>query len=133
VSPGLEYAGAGSRLREGAEGDDDPRQQIARLEPQIEEAAEAAERCRKFILAGKISIAIGAVWLIALAAGALSGLFSLAGATAAFLGGIVAFGSNTMTGRQIAARIKAAEDARSTLIDRIAPYPVAERTAREHH
>lgn len=111
--------------------DDDPREEIARLEAAIEEAAEAAERCRKFILAGKLSTVVGALWMLAAAAGELPGLASLCGATAALLGGIVVFGSNTMTGREIAARIRAAEEARTQLIDRIAPRPVAERTPQD--
>ena len=110
--------------------DDDPRDAIARLEAEIEEAAEAAERCRKFILAGKLSIAIGAVWLLAIALGTLSGPGSLAGATAAFLGGIVVFGSNTMTARQIAARIQAMGQARAQLIDGIALRPIAVHLAK---
>jgi hypothetical protein len=104
--------------------DDGPREEIARLEAEIEEAAEAAERCRKFIAAGKLSIAVGAVWLLGAAFGPLTGLASLAGATAALLGGIVVFGSNTMTARQIVARIHAAEQTRAQLIDGIAPRPV---------
>jgi hypothetical protein len=126
VSPTLKASGgAGSWPREGVE-IDDPREEIARLEAVIEEAAEAAERCRKFILAGKLSTALGVVWMLAAAAGPLAGLASLAGATAALLGGIVVFGSNTMTARQIAARIQAAEDARTQLIDRIALRPIAD-------
>ena len=110
-------------LREG----NDPREEIARLEAMIEEAAEAAERCRKFILAGKLCTIVGAVWLLGATLGPLSGLASLAGGTAAFLGGIVAFGSNTMTARQIAARIQAAEEMRAQLIDGMALQPVAEQ------
>ncbi len=108
----------------------DPREQIVRLEIQIEAAAEAAERCRKFILAGKLSSATGAVWLLAYAFGPLTGLASLAGATAALLGGIVTFGSNTMTLRQILGRIKVAEEMRAQLIDGISLRPIADEVAR---
>jgi hypothetical protein len=112
----------------GASGDpgEDRRDEVARLEAEIEAAAEAGERCRKFILAGKISIAVGAVWLLANAFGLIAGLAPLAGGTAALLGGIVAFGSNTMTARQIAARIQAAEAARAQLIDGMRLRPVAD-------
>jgi hypothetical protein len=125
-------AGVSTTLDYGASADpgEDPRDEIARLEAQIEEAAEAAARCRKFILAGKLSIAIGGVWLLGIAFGPLSGPASLAGATAALLGGIVAFGSNTMTARQIAARIQAAEQTRAQFIDSIAPRPIADQFAR---
>jgi hypothetical protein len=121
-------AGVSTTLDGGAGADpgEDPRDGIARLEAEIEAAAEAAERCRKFILAGKISIAIGAVWLLANAFGLIAGLASLAGGTAALLGGIVAFGSNTMTARQIAARIQGAEAARAQLIDGMRLRPIAD-------
>jgi hypothetical protein len=121
-------AGVSTTLDYGASADPgkDPRDEVARLEAEIEAAAEAAERCRKFILAGKISIAVGAVWLLANAFGLIAGLASLAGGTAALLGGIVAFGSNTMTARQIAARILAAEAARAQLIDGLRLRPVAD-------
>jgi hypothetical protein len=105
------------------------REAIIRLEAEIEAAAEALERCRKFMLAGRISIAVGAVWLLAVIAGPLAGLASLAGATAALLGGIVVFGSNTMTAREVAARIQRAEDMRTQLINALAPLPVAGNNA----
>lgn len=97
--------------------DDGTREAIRRLEADIEAAADTLERCRKFILAGKLSVVIGALWLLAMIFGLLSGLGSLAGATAALLGGIVVFGSNTMTARETAARIRTAEDLRRRLID----------------
>jgi hypothetical protein len=100
--------------------DGDPREAIRRLEAEIETAADTLERCRKFILTGKLSVVIGALWLLAMIFGLLSGLGSLAGATAALLGGIVVFGSNTMTARETAARIQAAEDLRRRLIDSVA-------------
>jgi hypothetical protein len=100
--------------------DGDPREAIRRLEAEIETAADVLERCRKFILAGKLSVVIGALWLVAMIFGLLSGLGSLAGATAALLGGIVVFGSNTMTARETTARIQAAEDLRRRLIDNVA-------------
>ena len=39
--------------------DEDPREQILRLEVQIEELAEAVERCRKTIQISKVAIALG--------------------------------------------------------------------------
>jgi hypothetical protein len=106
--------------------EDEPHDAIRRLEAEIETAAEVLERCRKFIFAGKLSVAIGAVWLLAVILGPLAGLGSLAGATAALLGGIVVFGSNTMTAQETAARIRTAEETRKRLIDGFALRSVGE-------
>ncbi len=105
---------------------DDLHESIRRLEAEIEAATDLLESCRKFVLAGRLSIAVGTVWLLAAIAGPLPGLTSLAGATAALLGGIVVFGSNTMTAREATARIGAAQRMRDQLIDAIAPRPVAD-------
>lgn len=108
---------------------EEAREAIIRLEAEIEAATDTLDRCRKLMLAGRISIAVGAVWLLAVVAGPLAGLASLAGATAALLGGIVVFGSNTMTAREVAARIQRAEDMRTQLINTLAPLPVAGNNA----
>ena len=39
--------------------DDDPTDEISEIETRIEELAEIAERCRKFVLASKIAIVAG--------------------------------------------------------------------------
>ena len=100
--------------------DGDPRDEIARLEERIEELADTIESCRKLILMAKIAIAGGALAMLAILFGALRfDLVILTAAMAAFLGGIVLFGSNTSTAKQALAEIKQAERARAELIDRL--------------
>jgi hypothetical protein len=100
--------------------EDDPTDEIADIEERIEALAEAAERCRKFILASKVAIAGGVALLVV----AMLGLFEAGqsaalGSIALMLGGIVSFGSNISTLRQTDAAINAAEALRSDLIGRI--------------
>ena len=94
--------------------------QIARLEAEIERLAGVAEGCRKFILAAKGAIAIGAILLVATLTGLLRFdqtvvLVSIA----AVLGGIVVLGSNSTTLQQTLAGIAKAEALRSQLIGQI--------------
>jgi len=97
--------------------DDDPRAEIARLEAHIEDLAEAMERCRKFILAARIAIAGGALWMVAATLGLIGfDPVALVGAIAAVIGGIVVYGSNQTTSQQIAADTKDAEAQRAQLI-----------------
>ena len=100
--------------------EDDPTDEISEIEAQIEELAEIAERCRKFILASKAAIAGGAALLLL----AMLGLFGAGqsaslGSIALMLGGIVSLGSNVSTLRQTTAAISAAEVRRSDLISGI--------------
>ena len=100
--------------------EDDPTDEIAEIEARIEELAEIAERCRKFILASKVAIAGGGALLLV----TVLGLFGTAqvaalGSIALVLGGIVSLGSNVSTLRQTDAAIGAAEMRRSQLIGRI--------------
>jgi hypothetical protein len=100
--------------------EDDPTDEISEIEARIEELAEIAERCRKFILASKAAIAGGVALLLA----AMLGLFGAAqaaalGSIALMLGGIVSLGSNVSTLRQTKAAISAAEVRRSDLISGI--------------
>jgi hypothetical protein len=98
----------------------DPHDDIVRLEAKIEDLAATIESCRKFILAGRVAVAGGAVVLVAM-------LFSvirfdpavMAGAVAAMLGGIVAAGSNRSTAQEAAHEIAAAEAERASLIGQI--------------
>ncbi|MBV8918139.1 hypothetical protein [Bradyrhizobium sp.] len=97
--------------------EDDPTDEISDIEARIEALAEAAERCRKLILASKAAIAGGVALLLV----AILGLFGASqsaalGSIALILGGIVSFGSNVSTLRQTEAAISTAEALRSDLI-----------------
>jgi hypothetical protein len=100
--------------------DNDVREEIARLESQIEDHAEAIERCRKFILAGQIAIAVGAILLVGLVLNVIrfDPLIMVAAFTAV-LGGIVALGSNRSTLSQKTAAMQTAEAERAELIGQI--------------
>lgn len=94
--------------------------EISRIEARIEELAEIAERCRKFILASKIAIAGGAILLLVMMLGLFgSNQAAAIGSIAVILGGIVSLGSNVSTLRQTMAAISAAEAFRSDMISRI--------------
>jgi hypothetical protein len=96
---------------------DDPIDEISRIEAQIEELAEIAERCRKIILVSKMAIATGAGLLLLMILGLFgSSQVAAIGSIAAVLGGIVSLGSNVGTLRQSMAAISAAETLRSELI-----------------
>jgi hypothetical protein len=96
---------------------DDPIDEISRIEAQIEELAEIAERCRKIILVSKVAIATGAGLLLLMILGLFgSSQVAAIGSIAAVLGGIVSLGSNVGTLRQSMAAISAAEALRSELI-----------------
>jgi hypothetical protein len=100
--------------------DGDLRDQILRLEAHIEALTEVIERCRKFILASKIAMTAGGIWLLAFTLGAIGfDPMAMIGAIAVVIGGIVVFGSNMSTSRQAAVAIKAAEASRAELIGRI--------------
>jgi hypothetical protein len=98
--------------------EDDPTDEISRIEAQLEELAEAAERCRKFVLASKVAIAGGAALLLATLFG-FFGFTATLGSIALILGGIVSLGSNVSTLQQTEAAIGKAELLRSNLISRI--------------
>jgi hypothetical protein len=96
---------------------DDPIDEISRIEAQIEELAEIAERCRKIILVSKVAITTGAGLLLLMILGLFgSSQVAAIGSIAAVLGGIVSLGSNVGTLRQSMAAISAAEALRSELI-----------------
>jgi hypothetical protein len=100
--------------------EDNPPDQISRIEARLEELAEAAERCRKFILASKAAIAAGGGMLLAMLLGLFGSGPALAlGSIAMVLGGIVSLGSNLSTLQQTVDAISAAEMLRSDLISRI--------------
>ena len=100
--------------------DDNPSDEIARIEARLEQLAEVAERCRKFILASKAAIAGGGALLLVMMLGLFgSSQVTALGSIALVLGGIVSLGSNVSTLRQTMAAISAAEALRSELIGRI--------------
>ena len=94
-----------------------PRDEIARLEREIEALAETAERCRKMMRAARIAIMAGGVGLVVVVTGiiALDPTVWIM-AVAAVIGGIVMLGSTAATARQTAAAIAKAEAQRAGLI-----------------
>jgi hypothetical protein len=103
----------------------DPHDQVESLEERIERLADAIERCRKFILAGRIAIGTGGLWLLAALVGLLPGAGSLIGATAALIGGIVTFGTNIATLNELRNHLAAAERLRAQTIERMELRSVA--------
>jgi hypothetical protein len=99
---------------------DDHRNEIVRLEAQIDEREATIESCRKFILAGRIAVAGGGVILIAILIGGIQFnplVMGIAGA--AVLGGIVAAGSNHSTAREAKNELNALEAKRAALIGQL--------------
>jgi hypothetical protein len=97
--------------------DGDHRDEIVRLEAQIDELAARIESCRKFILVGRIAVAGGCAILIAMLIGAIQFDPAVIGvAVTAVLGGIVAAGSNRSTAKEATHELAAAEAQRATLI-----------------
>jgi hypothetical protein len=109
--------------------EDDPIDEISRIEAQLGGLTEVSERCRKIILVSKAAIAGG----VALPLFMMLGLFgsnqvAAIGSMAVVLGGIVSLGSNVSTLRQTMAAMSAAEALRSDLISRIDVRVVGDRT-----
>jgi hypothetical protein len=111
--------------------EDDPSDEISRIEARLDELAELSERCRKIILVSKAAIAGGVALLLVMMLGLFgSNQVAAIGSIAAVLGGIVSLGSNVSTLRQTMAAISAAELLRSDLIGRIDLRVVGDRTMR---
>jgi hypothetical protein len=100
--------------------EDDPTDEISRIEARLDELAEVSEQCRKIILVSKAAIAGGFALLLV----TMLGLFgpnqvAAIGSIAMVIGAIVSLGSNVSTLRETTAAISAAEALRSDLIGRI--------------
>jgi len=109
--------------------EDNPIDEISRIEARLEELAEVSERCRKIILVSKVAIAGGVSLLLVMVVGLFgSNPVAAIGSIAVVLGGIVSFGSNVSTLRQTTAAMSAAEVLRSDLISRIDLRVVGDRT-----
>jgi len=108
--------------------DGDRRNEVVRLEEQIDELAARIESCRKFIRAGQIAIAVGGLVVIATLMGEIQ--FDppiLALAVAAVLGGIVAAGSNRSTAKEAQDELTAVEAKRAALIGQLDLRLVSDR------
>ena len=102
------------------EEDGDPRDEIVRLEAQIEEFAAKIESCRKFILTARVATWGGGIVLAAMLLGAIRvDPATMAGASAALLGGIVVWGSNSSTAKEARKELAVAEARRTALIETI--------------
>ncbi len=109
--------------------EDNPIDEISRIEARLEELAEVSERCRKIILVSEVAIAGGVSLLLVMVLGLFgSNQVAAIGSIAVVLGGIVSFGSNVSTLRQTTAAMSAAEVLRSDLISRIDLRVVGDRT-----
>jgi hypothetical protein len=109
--------------------EDNPIDEISRIEGEIEELAEVSERCRKVILVSKTAIAGGVALLLIMMLGLFgSNQVAAIGSIAVVLGGIVSLGSNVSTLRQTMSAMTSAEALRSDLISRIALRVVGDRT-----
>ena len=98
----------------------DPRDEIARLEEQIERLETKLESCQKFAAASRFAMALGGILLVGLVFGVIPfDPLILTGAMAAGLGGVVTLGSNNSTAKEAAAQLAAAEAERADLIGSI--------------
>ena len=109
-------------------GEDNPIDEISRIEARLEELAEGSERCRKIILVSKAAIAGGVVLPLSMVLGLFGSNQVIAiGSIAVVLGGIVSLGSNVSTLQQTMAAMGTAEAYRSDLIGRIDLRVVGDR------
>ena len=97
--------------------EDEPIDEISRIEARLEELAEVSERCRKIILVSKAAIVSGVALLLVVMLGLFgSNQVAAIGSIAVVLGGIVSLGSNISTLRQTMVAMSAAEALRSARI-----------------
>jgi hypothetical protein len=111
--------------------EEDPSDKISRIEAQLEELAEVAERCRKIIMVSKAAIAVGVALPLLMMLGLFSSSQVAIGSIAAVLGGIVSLGSNSSTLQQTTAAVSAAEKLRSDLIGTIDFHVVGGRALKQ--
>ena len=98
----------------------DLREQISRLESDIERLSDSVARCRKIAVAAKIAIGAGCVLLASLLVGAIGAdALSLMVSAILIIGGIVLLGSNETTLKQTLAGIDEAERMRAALISQM--------------
>ena len=98
--------------------DGDPREEILRLESEIEKLGQTLDGCRKIILISKIAMAAGSMAMLGLLFGLLTFDFLIMiSSFTAMIGGIVAYGSNMSTAQQASEALQAAEAQRAALID----------------
>ena len=101
-------------------GTGDPREEIARLEENIEQLEARLESCRKFAAASRFAMALGGVLLAGLVFGVIPfDPLTMTGAMAAGVGGVVTLGSNNATAKEAAGHLAEAEAERAELIGRI--------------
>jgi hypothetical protein len=99
---------------------DELRDQISRIETDIEDYAITLDGCRKAMLLSKVAIGAGIISLSAYLLGAISlNAVAVIGAMAAVIGGVVVFGSNLTTSNQATSAMAALEKRRAELIDMI--------------
>jgi hypothetical protein len=109
------------------------REDIARIEARIEELAEAIERCRKFSLAARIAIGVGAAWLALVLLGIVPyEPYEIVAAPALIIGGVVLLGSNATTWTQTEAAMHASEAMRVDMIGRLELRTVDDGVRRIH-
>ena len=107
--------------------DEDFHDEIARLEARSEAQAESIERCRKFSLTAKFTIAAGAVWIALAMLSVISNTpETTLAAIAAMIIGIVLLGSNSTTWTQADAALRETEAMRADLIGRMKLHVVGE-------
>jgi hypothetical protein len=106
----------------------DPRDEIVRIEAHIEALTAQIASCRKFVPAGQIAMAGGAIVFAAMFLGAIRfDVTVMLASIAALLLGIVVWGSNSSTEKQAAEELAKAEANRAALIGLIDLRLVAER------
>ena len=94
--------------------------EIEKLEERIEALAEEARACRKLILASRVAIILGFVWIGASLIGlARMDALQLVTILTLIIGGIVFYGSNTSTLDEKLEMIRQAEAKRAELIGAI--------------